>query len=103
MKTIELNAETFTAIVSDIDERIETLRQAELDAMDKEEEAENRFTAAETDENWNELTAAIAATKKLRQTIETLEKLADVLYGVAVTLEDLSAINENELKNLGLI
>lgn len=103
MKTIELNAETFTAIVSDIDERLETLRQAELDAMDKEEEVENRFTAAETMENWNELTAAIAATKKLRQTIDTLEKLADGLYSVSVALGDLSAINENELKNLGLI
>lgn len=103
MKTIELNAETFVAIVSDIDERIETLRQAELDAMTKEEIAERRFSMDDTLKAYDELTAAIAATKKLRQTIDTLEKLADVLYGVAVTLEDLSAINENELKNLGLI
>ena len=103
MKTIELNAETFAAIVSDIDERTETLRQAELDAMDREEEAENRFTAAETDENWNELTAAIERTKSLRRTIESLEKLADGLYSASVALSDLSAINENELKNLGLI
>ena len=103
MKTIELNAETFAAIVDGIDKRVETLRQIELDAMDREEEAENRFTAAETDENWNELTAAIERTKSLRRTIDSLEKLADVLYGVSVTLGDLSAINENELKNLGLI
>lgn len=103
MKTIELNAETFVAIVSDIDERIETLRQAELDAMTKEEIAERRFSMDDTLKAYDELTAAIAATKKLRQTIDTLEKLADVLYGVAVTLEDLSATNENELKNLDLI
>lgn len=103
MKKIELNAETFAAIVGDIDERLETLHQDELDAMDREEEAENRFTAAETDENWNELTAAIAATKKLRQTINTLEKLAEGLYSASVAFGDLSATNENELKSLGLI
>ena len=103
MKRIDISADALVAIVSDIDERLKTLRQDELEAMDREEEAERRFTAAETTENWNELTAAIAATKKLRQTIETLEKLADVLYGVAVTLGDLSATNEDELKNLGLI
>ena len=103
MKTIELNAETFAAIVYDIDQRTEALRQAELEAMDREEEAENRFTAAETDENWNELTAAIEATKKLRQTIETFEKLADVLYGASITLADLSASAEDELKIIGLI
>ena len=103
MKTIELNAETFSAIVSDIDERLETLRQAELDAMTKEEMAESRFTADETTENWDKLTAAIAATKKLRQTIENLERLADGLYSASVALSDLSATNENELKNLGLI
>lgn len=98
-----MNAETLAAIVGDIDERVETLRQAELDAMDREEEAENRFTAAETDENWNELTAAIAATKKLRQTIDNLEKLAEGLYSASVAFGDLSATNENELINLGLI
>ena len=103
MKTIELNAETFVAIVGDIDERLEALRQAELDAMDREEEAENRFTAAETDENWNELTAAIATTKKLRQTIDILEKLAEGLYSASVAFGDLSVTNESELKNLGLI
>lgn len=103
MKTIELNAETFAAIVGDIDQRLETLRQDELDAMGKEEEAENLFTAAETDENWYELTAAIAATKKLRQTIDSLEKLAEGLYSASVAFGDLSATNEDELKNLGLI
>ena len=103
MKRMDISADALVAIVSDIDERLGTLRQDEFEAMDREEEAENRFTAAETTENWDRLNAAIAATKKLRQTIETLEKLADVLYGVAVTLEDLSAINKNELKNLGLI
>lgn len=103
MKEIDFSADALVAIVGDIDERIEALRQAVLEAMDKEEEAENRFTAAETTENWNELTAAIAATKKLRQTIDTLEKLAEGLYSASVALGDLSATNENELKSLGLI
>ena len=103
MKTIELNAETFVAIVSDIDERIETLRQAELDAMTKEEIAERRFSMDDTSKAYDELTAAIEATKKLRQTIDALEKLADGLYSASVALSDLSATNENELKNLGLI
>ena len=103
MKRIDISEDALVAIVSDIDERIETLRQAELDAMTKEEIAERRFSMDDTPKAYDELTAAIAATKKLRQTIETLEKLADVLYGVAVTLGDLSAINEDELKNLGLI
>lgn len=103
MKTIELNAEIFAAIVGDIDERLETLRQDELDAMTKEEIAERRFSMDDTPKAYDELTAAIAATKKLRQTIDTLEKLADGLYSASVALGDLSAINENELKNLGLI
>lgn len=103
MKRIDFTADALAAIVGDIDERLETLRQAELDAMDREEEAENRFTAAETDENWNELTAAIAATKKVRQTIETLEKLAEGLYSASVAFGDLEQTNDGELKILGLI
>lgn len=103
MKTIELNAETFAAIVGDIDERLETLRQAELGAMTNEEMAERRFFMDDTPKAYEELTAAIAATKKLRQTIESLEKLAEGLYSASVALGDLSVTNENELKNLGLI
>ena len=103
MKRIDISTGALVAIVGDIDERIKTLRQAELEAMDREEEAERRFTAAEITENWNELTAAIEATKKLRQTIDSLEKLAEGLYSASIALGDLSATNENELKNLGLI
>lgn len=103
MKQIDFSADALVAIVYDIDQRIEALRQAELTAVEREEETENRFTAAETDENWNELTAAIAATKKLRQTIESLEKLAEGLYSASVAFGDLSVTNESELKNLGLI
>ena len=103
MKRIDISADALVAIVSDIDERLETLRQAELDAMDREEEAESCFTAAETTENWDRLTAAVAATKKLRQTIDSLEKLAEGLYSASVALGDLSVSAENELKNLSLI
>lgn len=103
MKQIDFSADALAAIVYDIDQRTEALRQAELEAMDREEEAENRFTAAETDENWNELTAAIERTKSLRRTIESLEKLAGGLYSASVAFGDLSATNENELKNLDLI
>lgn len=103
MKRMDISADALAAIVSDIDERIETLRQAELDAMTKEEIAERRFSMDDTSKAYDELTAAIEATKKLRQTIDTLEKLADGLYSASVALGDLSAINENELKNLGLI
>ena len=103
MKTIELNAETFAAIVGDIDERIETLRQAELDAMTNEEMAERRFFMDDTSKAYDELTAAIATTKKLRQTIDTLEKLAEGLYSASVALADLSLTAENELKIIGLI
>lgn len=103
MKRMDISADALVAIVSDIDERIETLRQAELDAMTKEEIAERRFSMDDTSKAYDELTAAIEATKKLRQTIDTLEKLADGLYSASVALGDLSAINENELKNLGLI
>lgn len=103
MKRMDISPDALIAIVSGIDERIETLRQAELNAMTKEEIAERRFSMDDTSKAYDELTAAIAATKKLRQTIDTLEKLADGLYSVSVALGDLSAINENELKNLGLI
>lgn len=103
MKQIDFSTDALSAIVSDIDERIETLRQAELDAMTKEEIAERRFSMDDTSKAYDELTAAIAATKKLRQTIDTLEKLADGLYSASVAFGDLSATNENELKNLGLI
>lgn len=103
MKRTDISADALVAIVSDIDERIETLRQAELDAMTKEEIAELRFSMDDTSKAYDELTAAIAVTKKFGQTIDTLEKLADGLYSASVALGDLSAINENELKNLGLI
>lgn len=103
MKIIELTAETFAAIVGDIDERLEALRQAELDAMTNEEIAERRFSMDDTSKAYDELTAAIVATKKLRQTIDTLEKLAEGLYSASVALADLSLTAENELKNLGLV
>lgn len=103
MKEINFTADALAAIVGNIDERLEDLRQAKLNAMDREEEVESRFMIAETDKNWNELTAAIAATKKLRQTIDTLEKLAEGLYSASVALADLSLTAENELKSLGLI
>ena len=103
MKQIDFSADALAAIVYDIDQRTEALRQDELDAMTKEEIAERRFSMDDTPKAYDELTAAIAATKKLRQTIETLEKLAEGLYSVSVAFGDLSVTNENELKNLGLI
>lgn len=103
MKRMDISANALVAIVSDIDEKIETLRQAELDAMTKEEIAERRFSMDDTPKAYDELTAAIAATKKIRQTIETLEKLAEGLYSASVALGDLSLTAENELKSLGLI
>ena len=103
MKRIDISADALVTIVSDIDERLETLRQAELDAMTKEEIAERHFSMDDTPKAYDELTAAIAATQKLRQTIDALEKLADGLYSASIALDDLLAINENELKNLGLI
>ena len=103
MKRMDISADVLVAIVSDIDERLKTLRQAELDAMTKEEIAERRFSMDDTLKAYDELTAAIAATKKLRQTIDSLEKLAEGLYSVSVALADLSLTAENELESLGLI
>ena len=103
MKRIDISEDALVAIVSDIDERIETLRQAELDAMTKEEIAERRFSMDDTLKAYDELTAAIAATKSLRQTIESLEKLAEGLYSVSVAFGDLEQTNDGELKILGLI
>ena len=103
MKRMDISADALVAIVSGIDERLETLRQAELTAMTKEEIAERRFSMDDTPKAYDELTAAIAATKKLRQTIESLEKLADGLYSASVALADLSLTAENELESLGLI
>lgn len=103
MKRLDFTADTLAAIVYDIDQRTEDLRQAELDAMANEEIAERRFFIDDTPKAYNELNAAIAATKKLRQTIETLEKLSEGLYSASVAFSDLSSTNENELKILGLV
>lgn len=103
MKRIEVSSEVFAAIVGDIDERIETLRQAALEAMVNEEIAERRFAMAETAENWDKLKTATAKTKSLEQTVESLEKLAEGMYSVSIALADLSGSAENELKFLGLI
>ena len=103
MKRMDIGADALVAIVSDIDERIKTLRQVELDAMTNEEMAERRFFMDDTPKAYDELTAAIAATKKLRQTIDTLEKLAEGLYSASVAFGDLEQANDGELKILGLI
>ena len=103
MKKISFDSSEFRSIVFDIDARLYALHEALYSAEDAEAEAERVFSETETDEAWDALNAATAERKHIEHTMDSLHKLAEGMYSVAIALDSLRAENEQELKTMGLL
>ena len=103
MKKINFNSDELRSYVFDGDTMLYRLEGELFAAEDAEAEAERFYDEVETDDAWNALTAATNERKRIQHAMDDLRKLTEALYSAAIALDNLSAENEQVLKDMGLL